>query len=103
MCGPRERYAEYSFGGGVILPAGAVAGAGFTSTAGALCGVAGRFATGAVFARFRRLRDLPPSRTMRPYSATRARLALMPYCCSNSAMAESVSYTHLDVYKRQAR
>ena len=40
MCGPRERYGESSFGGGVTLPAGAVvgasmAGAGFAATAGA--------------------------------------------------------------------
>ena len=31
MCGPRERYGEYSFGGGVTLPAGAVVGAGVAS------------------------------------------------------------------------
>ena len=41
MCGPRERYGESSFGGGVPLPAGAVVGAGvagvgFVATAGAL-------------------------------------------------------------------
>jgi hypothetical protein len=41
MCGPREWYGEYSFGGGVTLPAGAgvgtgVAGVGFAATAGAL-------------------------------------------------------------------
>ena len=41
MCGPRERYGESSFGGGVTLPASAtvgagVAGVGFAATAGAL-------------------------------------------------------------------
>ena len=81
MCGPRERYGESSFGGGVTLPAGAVvgagmAGAGFAATA------------GADFDRFRRLRFLPSSRTMRPYSATRARLVFTPFCISNSAIME---------------
>jgi hypothetical protein len=40
MCGPREQYGEFSFGGGgtslVIAVAGGVAGAGFAATAGAL-------------------------------------------------------------------
>ena len=41
MCGPRERYGEFSFGGGETLPAGGavgagVAGVGFTVAAGAL-------------------------------------------------------------------
>ena len=90
MCGPRERYGELSFGGGtslVIAVAGGVAGAGCAATTGALGGVAGIFAAGVVLAGFRRLRFLPPSRTIRPYSATRARLVLTPCCCSNSAMA----------------
>ena len=42
---------------------------------------------GVVWARFRRLRRLLPSRTIRPYSATRARLVFTPFCISNSAMA----------------
>ena len=80
MCGPRERYGESSFGGGVTLPAGAgvgagVAGVGFAATA------------GMVLTRLRRLRDFPPSKTMRPYSATRARLVFTPFCISKSAMA----------------
>ena len=91
MCGPRERYEELSVCDDgtslVIAVADGVAGAGFAAKAGALCGVAERFVAGAVFARFRRLRDLPPSRTMRPYSATRARLVLTQWCSSNSAMA----------------
>ena len=32
MCGPRERYGELSFGGGVPLPAGAVVGTGVAGT-----------------------------------------------------------------------
>jgi hypothetical protein len=40
MCGPREQYGEYSFGGSVtslvIAVAGGVAGAGFAASAGAL-------------------------------------------------------------------
>ena len=41
MCGPRERYGESSFGGGVTLPAEAVigagvAGVGFAATTGTL-------------------------------------------------------------------
>jgi hypothetical protein len=91
MCGPRERYGELSVCGDgtslVIAVADGVVGAGFAATVGALCGVARRFVAGAVLARFRRLRDFPPSRTMRPYSATRARLVLTPWRSSNSAMA----------------
>jgi hypothetical protein len=36
MCGPRERYGEFSFGGGVTSLVIGVAGAGFAATAGAL-------------------------------------------------------------------
>ena len=91
MRGPREAKAEFSFGSVtslVIAVAGGMAGAGVAASAGALWGVAGIFAAGVIFARLRRLRFLPPSRTIRPYSATRARLVLTPCCCSKSAIAE---------------
>ena len=86
MRGPRDLYGEFSVGDGGNSSAGAVeAGNDFMGAAGTLAGVTGVFVAGAVFARFRRLRDFPPSRTMRPYSATRARLVLTPCCCSSSA------------------
>lgn len=43
--------------------------------------------------RFRRLRDFPPSKTMRPHSATRARLVLTPLCCSNRIVASVANAT----------
>ena len=42
---------------------------------------------GVLLARFRRFRRLPPSKTIRPYSATRARLVFIPFRISKSAMA----------------
>ena len=55
---------------------------------GAGCGGGGSVwsAVGVARAYFRRLRRLPPSRTIRPYSATRATLVFTPFCISNSAM-----------------
>ena len=88
MRGPRDLYGEFSIGDGGNSPAGAVeAGNGFVGAAGTLAGVTGVFVAGAVFARFRRLCDFPPARTMRPYSATRARLVLTP-CFSNKSATD---------------
>ena len=82
---------NFHFGGGgallVIAAVGAVvAGAGFVATVGAPWDGARAFTTGTIFVRFRRLRDFPPSKIMRPYSATRARLVFTPLRCSNSAI-----------------
>ena len=86
MRGPRDLYGEFSVGDGGNSSADAdEAGNGFVGAADTLAGVTGIFVAGTVFARFRRLRDFPPSRMMRPYSATRARLVFTPCCCSSSA------------------
>ncbi len=82
MRGPREQDGECSFGGGVTLSADVTVGTGVAD------GVGFAARAGAIFARLRRLRDFPPSKAMRPYSATRARLVLMPFCCSSSAITE---------------
>ena len=88
MRGPRDLYEEFSVGDGGNSSAGTVgAGTGFVGAAGTLAGVTSVFVADAVFARFRRLRDFPPSKTMRPYSATRARLVLTP-CFSNKSATD---------------
>ena len=88
--GPRDRYADVEWAGDGKSPlfVGTVTGIVFL-VAGNSTGVeAGNTAAGTRRAFFRRLRRLPPSSMMRPYSATRARLVLTPCCCNSSAMRE---------------
>lgn len=88
MRGPRDVYGELYSGGGGTSFADAAVGKTVLAMTGALGGVTGMFTAGMVRARLRRLRDFPPSKAMRPYSATRARLVLTPFCCSSSAITE---------------
>ena len=86
--GPRDANADCGGVTWLVVAGAVVAGAGLVAAVGVPGGVPRVFATGAAIARFRRLRVFPPSKTMRPYSATRARLVLTPCRCSKSAMAE---------------